>query len=105
VIGDAIFAAALCIPLAIAAIATFVAPHRIRWIVAAGAAFAALILGAWYAMFYDDGGDEWDTRTTVAFALIVAAVMLFLWLIGIAVGWGTARAVRNNRRRAAAKSR
>lgn len=97
-IEDVLLAVALCVPLAIAAIASFIAPRRIRWVVRAGVLLAAglLVLGlfVWTRDNYD-----WGTSGGVVFSLLVAAVALLLWMIGSALGWAAGRAAGRDRQR------
>lgn len=90
----------LAAPLGIPAVASFLAPDRVCWIVGVGVALmvglALLIL-----VVPDDGLDgEWDIGTKILFGLYVGGAGLLLWMVGSACGWATGRAVRKARRRA-----
>ena len=89
----------LAIPLGIAVVVSFIVPDRVRWVVGVGVVLAASLVPLSFVAVGDDGDGDWGTSTELFFAVLVAGICLLLWMVGVAFGWATGRAVRNARRK------
>jgi hypothetical protein len=78
--------------LGIPAIATFLVPDRVRWILGIGVVLAGALVVAGYVVSGGDTDGEWDTSTRVAFGLLITAPALLVWFVGSAFGWASGRA-------------
>lgn len=96
--AELLVALVMCVPLGIAAVASFITPRHVRSIVKAGVLLALGLVVLAFELPGDDG--ELDKSTRLAFGLVVAGVALLLWMIGIALGWAAGRTVRKARQRA-----
>lgn len=89
---DLVLALVLAVPLAVAAIASFAARERVRWVVGIGIALAATLALLAFVAAGDNLDGEWDTPTRLFFGASIAGVFLVLWMIGVAGGWAAGRA-------------
>lgn len=94
---DLLFPLVLAVPLGIPAVASFIAPDRVRWVVGVGVVLAAGIVILILVAPQDAADGEWDTSTELLFGLSVAGAGLLLWMVGSACGWASGRAVRKAR--------
>jgi hypothetical protein len=88
----------LAAPLGIPAIASFVAPDRVRWILLIGVVLAAALAGAGFVASGGSDDGEWDASTRLAFGFAVASAALLVWFVGAVFGWASGRARRRSRR-------
>jgi hypothetical protein len=98
-VSELLGALVLSVPLCIAAVATFLAHGRVRWVASVGIALATGLVLLVVASPGDDLDGEWDKSTKLAFGLGLAAIGLLLWTAGIACGWAAAQEVRKARRK------
>jgi hypothetical protein len=89
---DAVLLLLLAAPLGIPAIASFLLPDRVSWILVIGVVLAGVLVVVGYAATGGDTDGEWDTSTRVAFGFLVAAPALLVWFVGSAFGWASGRA-------------
>ena len=94
---DLLFSLMLAVPLGIPAVASFIAPDRVRWVIGVGVALAAGLVLLILVAPGDDSDGEWDTGTELLFGLSVAGAGLLLWMVGSACGWATRRTVQKAR--------
>lgn len=88
----------LAAPLGIPAIASFIAPDRMRWILPIGVVLAAALVVAGYVAAGGSEDGEWSASTRLAFGLALASAALLVWFVGAAFGWASGRARRRSRR-------